>query len=423
MTYLPFSKLKPGMLVFLLGEDATLVSKHAGTKTAKLLFPSGEERTVEAVSLWVKGRHPLDQINPMLAKDIAKQKTHSMDNVLSNPFWAMEEKYDGERQILTYIPFSLPVGVVDEFLRTHEDVLFRATTRVVGKNSGRLAVNTRSVQHLSHAPVCYGGATVFDVELLHEDGFQRLRSIMGSLPERALALQEEHGYVSAVVFDVLWYAGIDMRERPFAERRQTLETHFRTTDMEQAGLHLSPIARTQVEKKAMMERVLSAGGEGVMAKSSAGVYTDTSLPGQRSADLLKVKPFQEDDVIIYGFEAGKGEYNQHKFGAIKFAQIVNEEDLTADMSKNCIHGEEASSVFNKLLDVGLDLSVVHMGSCSGITDEQEAAFRADPESYIGRVMEVRFQQRWPDTGLMRHPNFVRLRDDKTAAECIYGRDA
>jgi ATP-dependent DNA ligase len=419
MTYLPFSKLKPGMLVFLLGEDATLVSKHAGTKTAKLLFPSGEERTVEAVSLWVKGRHPLDQINPMLAKDIAKQKTHSMDNVLSNPFWAMEEKYDGERQILTYIPFSLPVGVVDEFLRTHEDVLFRATTRVVGKNSGRLAVNTRSVQHLSHAPVCYGGATVFDVELLHKDGFQRLRSIMGSLPERALALQEEHGYVYAVVFDVLWYAGVDMRNEPFLERRAALEMHFRTTDMEQAGLRLSPLAWERVEKEALMERVLAAGGEGVMVKNAAGVYTDTSLPGQRSADLLKVKPFQEDDVIICGFESGKGEYNQHKIGAIRFAQWVSEQDLTRGMKI-----VEYSAPWDLLEPVAMPGHVlVHMGSCSGITDEQEAAFRADQWSFIGQVMEVRFQQRWSDTGLMRHPNFVRLRDDKTAAECIYGRDA
>lgn len=421
----PFSKLKPGMEVIVSTDTGTrlrgrLLSKHNGSKTLKILVGKTTDLTVPYEKY--EGNptpDPLDQIHPMLANDIFKRKTLSLDDVLQDPDWLMEEKYDGERQILTYCAGGSG-GLGDEYefrVRTHDMtcVDFRASTRVVGKNTGRLATNSAKVAHLAGVPVPAEGVTVLDVELLHLDGFQRLRSIMGSLPARALELQAEHGWVYAVVFDVLWFAGKDLRMWEFQERRALLEWWYAQNKLmcERSRLLLSAVARDSEEKRWMLNDVLASGGEGVMVKHKKGTYTDTTLSGQRSSDVLKVKPFSEADVIITGFERGKGEYNQHKFGAITFAQYVQEDDLTEEMRKNVLPKTDGPHD---------DLVLVHMGTCSGITDEQEAAFRADPESFIGRVMEVRYQQRFSETGLMRHPNFVRLRGDKTPAECVYGRD-
>lgn len=431
----PFTKLKKGMAVLIdgCGQEAacTLLDKHNGTQTLTVLHADGEKEVgvPYARYLGTPEADPLDQIHPMLAKDIAKRKTLSVEEVLADPAWGLEEKYDGERQILTFFPATM-----DEFYATHpeadmrefagtEETRFRATTRVVGKNTGRLSVNSEAVAHLAHLPVPRNGVTVLDVELMHGEGFQTLRSIMGSLPERAIALQAEKGPVFAIIFDLLWFDGEDLRHLPFRERRDVLTEWF-VEDVEETGcpVLLSPLAWEEADKRLLLQHVLQNGGEGAMVKHADAPYTDTTKAGSRSSDVLKIKPFSEDDVVIYGFEMGKGEYNQHKFGAIKFAQLVRAQDITEEMKPNYLN-LDAIPGGRERITCPFPYVPIHMGTCSGITDAQEAEFRADPESFIGRVMEVRFQQRWPETGLMRHPNFVRLRDDKTPAECIYGRDS
>lgn len=435
-TRLPFTKLKPGMRVVIqdprgagtLEEvEGTLLDKHNGSKTLHVLF-DGEDSYGGIPYVNYVGTpepHPLDQIHPMLAKDISKRKTLSVEETRLSSQYVWEEKYDGERQILTYIPNGYaPTGgkeYVPHIYLGGEFVMFRASTRVVGKNTGRLSTNSASIAHLARMPVPTEGPTVLDVELLHEAGFQTLRSIMGSLPERAIQLQDEKGSVYAVVFDLLWFNGRDLRDEPFSTRRRILESWYEDSiegTVYTDHLLLSDVAATPTEKQELLDRILARGGEGAMVKDLNGKYTDTTRSGRRSSDVLKIKPFCEDDVIIYGFEQGKGEYNQHKYGAIKFAQWVREEDLTPEMAKNGAIDLDAEIE----VPIGGFYYIVHMGTCSGITDQMEEMFRAAPENFIGKVMEVRFQQRWSDTGLMRHPNFVRLRGDKTPAECVYGRD-
>lgn len=417
MKKLSFSKLKPSYIVRVESSkgdfEARILSKHNGTKTLTLLRDNGEvhEGVPYGAILGRPDPDPFDQIHPMLAKSVSSYKTLNKDDLLADDNWWLEEKYDGERQILLLDPFN---G-------------YRATTRVVGKNTGVLAENTGKLMHIFRditGSLPAGGPTVFDVELMHKEGFRTLRSIMGSDNERAQHLQEVNGPVHAVVFDVLWFNGEDLRDVPFKHRRAVLEEWYYQTYFEahtsggaidrRVYLDLSILATTEENKRRMLDEILAAGGEGAMLKHVDGKYTDTTVPKRRSKDLLKIKPFEEDDVVIYGFEMGKGEYNQHKFGAINFGQWVRAEDVSPEMDKNVLLGISAE------FDRPSDLTVfVHMGSCSGITDEQEAAFRSNPEMFIGMTMEVKFQSRWPDTGLMRHPNFMRLRDDKPASECIY----
>jgi DNA ligase-1 len=52
----------------------------------------------------------------------------------------------------------------------------------------------------------------------------------------------------------------------------------------------------------------------------------------------------------------------------------------------------------------------------GFTDELREEIWKRCEDYIGRVIEVRGWQVF-DSGSLRHPQFVRFRDDKKASDC------
>jgi ATP-dependent DNA ligase len=454
---LPYTKIKPGMRVCMAADSLArgrVLSKHNGTKRVHVLM-DGAAMTVAFADdeLLVLPGDALDQIHPMLAKNVEDFKTKSAVELIADDQWALEEKYDGERQILTYVPHGTNAWGMysaDKAFSQHADFhpLFRATTRVVGKNTGTLGVNSARLPHLAGLPVPPTGATVFDCELMHFGGFQALRSIMGSDVELSLKKQEEQGAVCAILFDVLWFGGRDLRGIGFRQRRKLLESWYAEAE---AFMHdhltvpqplavpnpppgvsnirfvpvtLSPIAWDAEGKQKLLDDVLARGGEGAMLKYSHGKYTDTTLAGRRSSELLKVKPFSSDEVVIVGFEQGQGEYNGHKFGAIHFAQLVARETVAAspEMKKRMLYIGKYDFPGFKLPPFPHsddDKVWVWMGSCSGFDEAQEAEFRADPNSYIGKAMEVKFQTRWEDTGQMRHPNFMRMRPDKNAHDCVY----
>jgi DNA ligase-1 len=82
------------------------------------------------------------------------------------------------------------------------------------------------------------------------------------------------------------------------------------------------------------------------------------------------------DLVLVGYKEGKG----------KFAGTVG-------------------ALILKSKDGGTDVSV------SGMTDEEREYFHLNREALLGSVIEVRFQ-RYESRGGMRHPAFVRIREDK-----------
>jgi ATP-dependent DNA ligase len=52
----------------------------------------------------------------------------------------------------------------------------------------------------------------------------------------------------------------------------------------------------------------------------------------------------------------------------------------------------------------------------GLTDAQRHEFFARPQDYVGRVFEAEGKLLFP-SGKLRHPNFLRWRDDKRPEDC------
>lgn len=65
--------------------------------------------------------------------------------------------------------------------------------------------------------------------------------------------------------------------------------------------------------------------------------------------------------------------------------------------------------------------LVEVARCSGMTDAERIMMGEDEESLIGRVVEVEYQYVGAG-GRLRHPRFLRFRDDKNAVECTVEQD-
>ena len=115
---------------------------------------------------------------------------------------------------------------------------------------------------------------------------------------------------------------------------------------------------------------VQAGYEGAMVKT-----IDAPYRFGRSYDVMKVKEFHDVDLPIIGLEEGTGRHTG-RLGAVKIS-------------------------FNGV--------IVKVGS--GFSDEQREQVWNDQDNFVGRIIEVRYQEVTPD-GSLRFPTFVCFRNDR-----------
>lgn len=312
-------------------------------------------------------------------KQIKPQKARGkfLESMWTDPAWSAENKYDGDRRIAQFC------GLHVRFTGTRESV---GGTGFVEK--------TDNLPHLAHA----GWAsvlralegTVLDGEIvapfakdLPGGESKYVTAIMGSLPERAIALQKQHGWLEYMVFDCLWSCGQDVRGETLSARRIYANSALREWDNKYAKLVPSYAAATD------KSRAWESAKEGLVFKHQDHLYGNEKL-------WVKLKKEGTADVVVDGFKPGKGK-NAGKVGAIYIAQYRK-------MSLR----PGARNV------VGL----WRCGSVRGFSDALMNDATAHPKKYLGRVMRIRHNGREP-TGAFRHPRFDSWRGDKSAKDCVY----
>lgn len=180
--------------------------------------------------------------------------------------------------------------------------------------------------------------------------------------------------ITYMVFDLIAHGGIDARSLPFRTRRELLERIFEDAAFERVQL------TTQMEPtEENYEALLAAGFEGGIVKHLDEPYRS----GKRVGGKLKAQ--HPIDAVVVGYKPGKGSF-AGMVGAIEFGQYQDGE-------------------------------LVSRGFCSGMDMRTRQKISADPQGWLGRVIEVRHMGRMPSGGL-RHPQFSRLRLDKLASECV-----
>jgi bifunctional non-homologous end joining protein LigD len=241
-------------------------------------------------------------------------------------------------------------------------------------------------------------AAMFDGELiaLNEQGLSDFQTLQNSLSEGKDA---ELVYYA---FDLLHHAGSDMRNRPLLERKQALEELFES------------LPKALTSKLRLSEHVTGRGAdffagacqlgvEGIVSKRAASPYR----PG-RGRDWVKVKCLARQEFVVVGYTDPGGSRSHfgalllgvHREGKLSYAGKVGTgftaKSLRELHTKLAPLQQKKAGVEHPLR--GADLAAVHW---------------VKPKL----IAEVAFTG-FTDEGLLRHPTFQGLRDDKQPSEVV-----
>jgi DNA ligase-1 len=201
---------------------------------------------------------------------------------------------------------------------------------------------------------------------------------------------------SIFLFDALHVGGVDLLDRPNAERRAALEglvTSAKVVDRVVTG--------DAGEAQAFLDRMIELRYEGVVAKSLSAPYE----AGRRGASWRKIKPVLTLDLVVLAVEWGSGR-RSGKLSNIHLGARVPESGGFVMLGKT----------FKGMTDAMLEWQTRRfLELAEGPTDGYVVKVR--PE----QVVEIAFDglqtsSRYPGGMALRFARVVRYRDDKTAAE-------
>ncbi|HUL82080.1 MAG TPA: DNA ligase D, partial [Gammaproteobacteria bacterium] len=195
-------------------------------------------------------------------------------------------------------------------------------------------------------------------------------------------------------FDLLAFAGLDLRSLTLLERKDALRSLLPTIGPLRYSEHVLE------HGEAMFVEAEKLGLEGIVAKRGASPYVS-----RRSQDWVKVNAAKSDDFVVVGYLPAKN--GASGFSALLLAQYRDGELTYAGRVGGGFGRRDFKAIEPRL----------------------EAATRADPPAAAPdergavwleavAVIQVKFKQRTAD-GALRQPTFMRVRDDKKPAECVW----
>lgn len=209
-------------------------------------------------------------------------------------------------------------------------------------------------------------------------------------------IKEGIGNIVYYVFDVIYYEGYSLIDVPLFKRKQLLEKILPSLS------HIRISRYIEKTGKSFFKTAIANGLEGIIAKKSSSKY----FPLKRSRDWLKIKSKHSREVVIGGFIRpvnGRKAATSFAVGIYKGNKFIYIGNIGSGFSDN-----ELRDLSEKLLERTIPSSPFY----NTRTLPQHMAW-VSPEL----VAEVRYSQITPG-GMMRHPVFIRLREDKDPMEVI-----
>ncbi|HVG10502.1 MAG TPA: DNA ligase D [Thermoanaerobaculia bacterium] len=201
-------------------------------------------------------------------------------------------------------------------------------------------------------------------------------------------------------FDLLHLDGYDLRPVPLLQRKEAL-TALLASQPKEGTIRLSDHVQGTGEE--FYRHACDYALEGIISKRA-----DQPYQSGRSKDWLKVKCLKRQEMVIVGFTDPEG--SRSGFGALLLA--VNE-------GKDLVYAGKVGTGFNTktLNDLRKKLDKLEI---------KTPAFKKAPRGAEARrshwvepklVGEVAFTE-WTEDGILRHPTFQGLREDKSASEVV-----
>ena len=240
------------------------------------------------------------------------------------------------------------------------------------------------------------GDMVLDGEILALDpdgrpSFNALQNRAGLKQPREIAEAQRHTSVVYMCFDLLHFAGVNLRGSPYVERRRYLSQCLLPSRHVQL-VHVSDDA------DALYAAALANGFEGIVAKRKDSTYQ----PGRRSSAWLKKKAVESSEFVVGGYTRGKGA--RESLGALLLGQWRGDQLQYVGHVGSGLDGRGLESLNEQLAAL----------------DTKTSPFATKPPLHRPTqwlepklVAEVNFAG-WTPDGYLRAPVFLRLRDDVSA---------
>jgi DNA ligase D-like protein (predicted ligase) len=199
--------------------------------------------------------------------------------------------------------------------------------------------------------------------------------------------------VELYLFDCMFYEGIDLTGLPLVDRKAVLRDIVWYDD----PIRFTPFRTSG--SAAMFREACAKGAEGIIAKRAESRYVSA-----RTADWLKIKCVHQQEFVVGGYTEPKG--SRELIGALLVGYYEHGRLRYAGKVGTGYDRHALELLHRKLVPLHRRTSPFAPGpSPAG------AVQWVTPKL----VVEIGFGE-WTPAGLLRHPRYLGLRDDKTAAE-------
>ena len=288
--------------------------------------------------------------------------------------WVYEPKLDGVRALI-----YVSAGVV----------------RIYSRN--RKPLNDAYPELVEALEPAVRGDAVLDGEIVAFDSergitsFARLQQRMQLRdPLRARRSQVP---IHLYLFDCLFYEGVDLTGLPLLDRKAVLRDVVWYDD----PVRFTPHKTTG--SAAMLREACEQGAEGILAKRADSRYVSA-----RSTDWLKLKCVRQQEFVIGGYTAPQG--SRERLGALLVGYYDGKALRYAGKVGTGYDRRTLEHLYQRLVPLHRSASPFSEGPAPG----------GDVQWVTPKLVgQVGFSE-WTAAGLLRHPRFLGLRDDKTARE-------
>jgi len=209
------------------------------------------------------------------------------------------------------------------------------------------------------------------------------------------------------IFDLLFEGRSDLRGRPLLERKTHLETILLN-----AVDPIRPSLFFTENPQDILDKMRAAGAEGSIAKLKDSVYET----GRRSGTWVKIKFHKGQEFVIAGYTLPKK--SRQYFGALILGYYKGKRLIFAGRVGTGFNETALKEIYGKLKSLESDIPLIE--------EVQEPSGRWRPKGWKASdtrwvkprlVAQVQFTE-WTDDGILRHPSFQGLREDKNPGDIV-----
>lgn len=339
------------------GTAKKTAAKKSAVKKSAVKKNAEPEQPQVRFTRFKPGRKLDEFIEPMLAS--------LGDDAFDNKNWIFELKWDGYRAIAE---------------------VARKNVKLYSRNG--LSFNERypslveELQQLNMNAVLDGEVVVFNED--DRPDFQKLQHYDDN----------RHLPLVFYVFDILSLNNKDLKDLPLIERKEILKKNLRTNDFIRYSDHF------EEKGKAFFEQVKKSNLEGIMAKKADSLY----VTGIRTREWLKIKHTQTREAIITGYTEGRG--SRKHFGALILGEFKGKRLHYIGHTGTGFSDKKLKELWNTMQPLIMDTSPFDVK-----TPVNGEVTWIQPKL----VCEIKYTEITRD-GILRHPVFLHLRDDKKPVE-------